>query len=435
MALSPTARPEVKALACRGCGASLTVRAPGRSVTVVCGACGAVLDAQDPDAAVIATYAQRTQVTPLIPLGRRGALKGETFEVIGFMLRQTVVEGLPYTWGEYLLYNPSLGFRWLTEYAGHWTLTKTASANPRKHADSATVTYLGTRFHHFQTSIAEVRYVIGEFPWQVRVGETADVTDYVAPPLMLSSETTERETTWSVGEHVDGARVWKAFALEGLPPVARGVGAVQPSPFDAHVSNVLWFFIGFAALAALVQVAFGILSQQRMVFERGYQYDPRAAANAVVTDSFPLTGRRSNVVIDLETSLDNNWAYFHMALVNQDTGTAKTFGREVSFYRGRDSDGDWSEGSAADRVTLPSVAAGTYYLLIEPEPRAQRMRYVVRVWRDVPRLRYFWLALVLLVIPPLIFWYRRHSFEYRRWEESDHPKRTLVTSSSDDDDD
>lgn len=420
MALKPATGPQVKALTCRGCGAPLTVRAPGRSVTVVCSACGAVLDAQDPDAAVIATYAQRTQVTPLIPLGRRGTLKGETFEVIGFMLRQTIVDKLPYTWGEYLLYHPSLGFRWLTEYTGHWTLTKTASASPKKAGE--TVTYLGTRFRHFQTAIAEVRYVVGEFPWQVRVGETADVTDYVAPPLMLSSETTERETTWSIGEHVDGPRVWTAFALEGSPPVPRGVGAVQPSPFDAHAANVGWLLLGFVAVAVLVQIAFGILSQQRLVFERGFEYDPRAATNAVVTDPFELTGRRSNVMVDLETSLLNNWAYFNLALVNQDTGTAKTFGREVSFYQGRDSDGDWSEGSAADRAILPAVASGTYYLLIEPDARAQPMRYVVRVWRDVPRTRYLWFALALLAIPPVIFWYRRYTFEYRRWQESDHPR-------------
>ena len=86
-------------------------------------------------------------------------------------------------------------------------------------------------------------------------------------------------------------------------------------------------------------------------------------------------------------------------------------------------------------MTLPSVAAGTYYLLIEPEPRTQPMRYVVRVWRDVPLVWYLWLALALLAVPPVIFWYRRHRFEYRRWEESDHPMRKLVTSSSDDDDD
>jgi hypothetical protein len=351
------------------------------------------------------------------------------------MVRRTVIDKLPYTWGEYLLYNPSLGFRWLTEYAGHWTLTKTASATPKRHGDRATVAYLGTEFRHFQTAKAEVTYVVGEFPWQVRVGQTAVVADYVDPPLILSSETTEHETTWSIGDYVEGARVWQAFALEGPPPAARGVGAVQPSPFDAHRSNVFWLFVAFVTLAVAVQLLFAIFSQHRLVFERGFEYRPGAATNAVVTDPFPLTGRRSNVALEIETSLLNNWAYFNLALINQGTGTALRFGREVSFYRGRDSDGDWTEGSAADRVVLPSVMSGTYYLLIEPEPRPQPMRYVVRVRRDVPQTGYLWIALVVLAIPPVIFWYRRHAFEYRRWQESDHPKGRGGSSAAGGDDD
>lgn len=35
---------------------------------------------------------------------------------------------------------------------------------------------------HYQTAVARVMVVVGEFHWQDRTGETATVTDYVAPP-------------------------------------------------------------------------------------------------------------------------------------------------------------------------------------------------------------------------------------------------------------
>jgi len=47
VALKPPPPPSVTALACRNCGAPLEIRALGRSVVVACGACGAMLDAQD----------------------------------------------------------------------------------------------------------------------------------------------------------------------------------------------------------------------------------------------------------------------------------------------------------------------------------------------------------------------------------------------------
>ena len=63
--------------------------------------------------------------------------------------------------------------------------------------------------------------MLGEFPWQVRVGETIAAKDYIAPPRILSSESTTAETVWSSGEYVSGAEIWQAFQLPGAPPSRR----------------------------------------------------------------------------------------------------------------------------------------------------------------------------------------------------------------------
>lgn len=427
--MTPPAPP--RALTCAACGAALQVRAPGRSVVVACPSCGVVLDADHPDVTVIAAHEQRTKVTPLLPLGTRGKIKGDPYEVIGFLVRETVIAGETFRWSEYLLYNPALGYRWLTEYAGHWTLTKTASGAPK--VRDKTVSYLNATYRHFQTATAKVAYVIGEFPWRVSVGEKANVEDYVDPPNILSHEKTASETTWSIGEYVEGRRVWEAFALPGNPPARSGVGAAQPSPFAADTRSVWLLLVTFVSAAILVHLAFAVFSQRRVVYAGHHEYR-RGAPAAVVTAPFELTGRRSNVVVHIDTHLRNAWAHFNLALVNVDTGAALDFGREVAYYTGHDSDGSWSEGSASDTVYLPSVVSGRYYLLIEPQTQLGSLPYAVTLRRDVPRPLYLLLALGLLLVPPLVFWYRRHRFEYRRWSESDHPIASLKWDTDDDED-
>jgi hypothetical protein len=292
--------------------------------------------------------------------------------------------------------------------------------------------YLNLRFRHFQTAEAEVRYVLGEFPWRVQVGDRAWVSDYVAPPHILSCERTAEETAWSIGEHIDAERLWKTFGLPGDPPARVGVGPVQPSPHAPHIGPVLQLLVGFAAAAVLVHVAFLLLAQQRTVYEGRFLYRPGAPGAAVVTDTFTLEGRRSNVVIDTRTDVSNAWVFFNFALVDADRGRALDFGREVSYHFGRDSDGAWHEGSPDDRAWLPSVGAGRYYLLIEPEAAggARPVAYTVRVRRDVPRPLYLWVVLGALAVPPALLGYRQLRFEHQRWQESDHP----MFASGDDED-
>ena len=82
---TPTGTPQVKSLNCPGCGASLTVRSFGNAVTIVCGSCNSVLDAQDPKLTILHKFhAAGNEDSPLIPLGSRGKLRGVLYEAIGF---------------------------------------------------------------------------------------------------------------------------------------------------------------------------------------------------------------------------------------------------------------------------------------------------------------------------------------------------------------
>src|SRR5260370_12116119 len=115
------------------------------------------------------------------------------------------------------------------------TLVEVGTSGSRRVA-----TLLGEKYKHFQHYEASTVYVLGEFPWQVRRGETAVLDDFISPPRLLSREQTSQEVTWSIGEYTLGADLWAAFKLKGAPPASQGIYANQPAPTKGSHALSAW---------------------------------------------------------------------------------------------------------------------------------------------------------------------------------------------------
>jgi hypothetical protein len=426
--------PKLRALECPNCGGTVELRGHGHAVNAACVQCGSVLDARTPSLEIIQRFNAQQRNPPLVPLGSRGELQGTTWEAIGFQVRQIEVEGVTYEWAEYLLYNPYTGYRYLTEYRGHWNLIRPLRLLPAVSGRKATVG--GRTYKHFQKAVAKTVSVMGEFPWQVRVGETATVNDYICPPYVLSSEETADEVVWSTGEYVKGAEIWRTFRLPGRPPAAEGVYANQPSRYTGKTRSMWAAFAWLFGLLVVLACIIGLAGRGRQVFTQSYTFSTASKAEpAFVTPVFELP--EGNVEVTIDTDLNNDWAYFSMALIDERSGDALDFGREVSYYQGQDSDGSWSEGGRLERNLLPVVPAGRYYLRIEPDMeddgRLHRVNYSVTLRSGV--MHGFWLipALFLLPLPPLWRSWRAMQFESRRWAESDYGSMFSSLSSGSDD--
>ena len=429
-------KPQVKALNCPKCGAAITLRALGQAISVVCSSCHSILDAKDPNLTILQTFDKLTSSDPpLIPLGTRGKIRGTDYEVIGFERRNIKIEGIRYFWHEYVLFNPYKGFRYLTEYQGHWNniaICKELPIIDTRFSTPPEANYLGEMYKHFQSADANTDYVLGEFPWEVRVGEHASVTDYIHPPRVLSSEKMSDEVTWSIGEYIYGKDLWSAFGLPGSPPEAQGVYENEPSPFSTNIQAVWMAFAAFALGLFILMIGFEASAKKESVFHQSYQLsrgEPKGE-NSFVTNSFNLDGRTSSVEVTTSAGVQNDWIYVNYALINQDTSQAWDFGREVSFYSGYDSDGSWSEGKQTDSVVVPSVPPGNYYLRIEPEVDRSHapMVYSVDVRRDVPVSAFYGIGFLALLIPAILVTWRSVSFERSRWSESDHPPSPMFNT-------
>jgi hypothetical protein len=414
---------QVSAFSCPNCGASITMQAQGWSVTVACGTCGSVLDALHPTLRVLQRHAERLTFTPKIPLGTRGRIKGRAYAVIGCQRVTITVEGVDYSWTEYVCFNPYHGFVYLSEYQGHWNVIEKLRTRPEEGGD--TTARLDDRtFRHFQSAQARTTFALGEFPWELRVGDEVRARDFVSPPFLLSAEGTALETTWSLGRYTPPAEMARMFGLKALDARPTGVFANEPNPHvrAARRVNRVWGWLMLTWMAMLGATLF--LSANAEVFRERAAFERQAGdANAVVLGPFELSGRTSNVRVNLQSDVSNDWLWFGLSLIDEATGQARDFSAQTSYYFGRDSDGSWSEGSQKDAVTLAEVPAGRYLLRVAPEGEpggAPQVGYDIRVTRDVPSLLFFVLSFIALLVPMLLAWWPAMGFETRRWMESDH---------------
>ena len=397
----------VKSISCPNCGGGVELRGMAHSLTAVCVNCLSMIDTASPELRVLEQFQKSAQVEPKIPLGSRGKLEGHVWEILGFQVR--VIDTS--SWEEYLLFNPYQGFRYLSHSGGHWNFIRPARGLPTKSFE-----YQGQRYRHFATYSARTDFALGEFPWQVRLNDVVFVSDYVAPPHLLSSERTEGEAVWSHGVYRTGAEIAKGFGLAQPLPPAEGVFANQPNPHELGSvwRTCLWLMVGLFAAMML----FGLLANGEQIYSQHLTYSGPGADDAVTTPQFEVAGKSSNLDIAVKAELQNDWMYLNLALVNASTDQAWVASRELERE---------SAGVASDDVTFGQVPPGRYYLRIEPEMdknsptlRYHAVHYDIEVRRNVPHYILFWLAVPLMLIPAIWKSIRRANFETSRWQESDH---------------
>ncbi len=411
-------------MACPNCGGPLSLIAPDKAERVTCPNCDSLLDVNQGNLSFLKSLIPPANAPSFVaPIGAEGTFAGDVkFKIIGAVVRSVTMDGVQYFWHEYLLYNPSIGFRWLVHSDNHWNFIE--PVNPADVGQDnvfnagSTVDYNGRKFKIFQDAPAVVEYVKGEFYWRVEQGETVRAIDYVAAPVMLSQEISANEINWSAGTYMTNDEVEKAFGISGLPR-PWGVGPNQPFTAKFYYTwgalPLLLLFLVAIFMIPLSGFTSTILNQEVIL----PPLTNATTAQAVFSQPFDIKANR-NVRITAGAQVDNSWADLDMDLVNDQTEEVESVNVPVEYYSGSDSDGAWTEGGKTNDATLSSLPAGKYTLRVEGtwQNWQKQMPVTVKVEQNVNRGVNFICALLILLIMPVIGLIRKISFESSRWKDS-----------------
>ena len=258
---------------CPSCGASLEYHA-GFGQTVACSFCRAIVGLEGWRRTVLLKQQELDQRVPAIPLGSKAMLnmkhaqrhthppplagegegtgmagfiirggniampvRGDEYEAIGFMA-QSDNEGSE--WEEYILYSKAGGFLWLTHADGAWYLGEVLNSLPEERGDR--VYHAGKLFRKVSLYRACTKFVLGEFNWQVKIGDEAEVTEWVSGNSNLSRETYPNEVTWTYSSKLPAAMLAKAFGLPQLPAL----------PTTVKPGRIPWSWVLYASTGAFL---------------------------------------------------------------------------------------------------------------------------------------------------------------------------------------
>lgn len=427
-------------IACPNCGAPIQLLNPEQTESVVCASCGNLLSPTAGGLQVLDNLAKNQVARPSIPLGRKGTLRGVLYTVIGYMRRYTIVDGQRYFWGEYLLYSDK-GYAWLVEDNGHFMLARTI-ANSDITKSLAGYMYQGKRFKAFFENEAYVDSVVGEFYWAVRIGEKVVMSDYIAPPQVISIEKNENEIITSLSDHVPRSEVEKAFVVTLPRDASDEVPVSSPKP-GVHPG----ILAGLAAAAMVVMFVLALIHgatyPEQPVVTMPLAVDPKLgyamnfvgprpadpARSVTYSESFAVPKGPTTVGFSLRTTAVNVWVGGECALINDNTGEVLEFAVDTGFYEGYTGGEHWTEGSHTNTEYLAGVSPGYYSVrcatdwepyngigAYQPVPIPPTADLQVVVNQRAYAMALIILALLWLPFAVTVFWRMQH--EKSRWANS-----------------
>ncbi len=415
-------KPLARTFHCTNCGGPVTIRYPGASLSVVCPNCHSIIDAMDENCTVLIKYFKATSIfKPVLELGTRGKLKGRTWEVIGYMVRTDAKSS--YQWDEYLLFNPYYGFRWLTEDNGQWNFVRTIKRKPD--SDKSAVAILGDKTYKlFNSGIARVDYVIGEFYWRVAMGSQVTMNDYLKPPEMLSSERDDNEVVWSISEYITPKEVKDAFSPNKDLPRPFGLNPTEPEDELVEFQKIRLLFLIFCVVVTCAQFHSWRMADNTRVLDYTNTFVPNTKKTDTTTPVFVLERDKGNVAITTSAPVRNSWFWIGGEMVNNDTGESYPFEQSVEYYYGTDSDGAWSEGGNTSTLQISSVPKGKYYINLDYESGSfvttDPQPFEIAIYRNVPTFENWLWTLFFLSVLPVISFMKMRRTEVERWSNSDY---------------
>ncbi|MBL8469704.1 DUF4178 domain-containing protein [Methyloversatilis discipulorum] len=233
----------VSTLICPVCGAPAAV-VPGATQHLTCPSCRSQISLAAGQAEVVQReVADVTAVGATLQAGETLTIDGVAWRLMGWMCCGVPGDASEPDWYEYLLFAPMHGFQWLIETQEGWQQAQVLDDWPESFTDTS-VELRGLRYTRRYLYRAEVRAVVGAFPWCARVGDRTEIGEYVSGKWVLNLERGAHEMGWSQARPVETDTV-ASWAGRKLATIARGRRAAEVAPSGggkAALRPVAWVF-------------------------------------------------------------------------------------------------------------------------------------------------------------------------------------------------
>jgi hypothetical protein len=159
------------------------------------------------------------------------------------------------------------------------------------------------------------------------------------------------------------------------------------------------------------------------------------AEQTASSQPFDLTSNK-NVRILASANVNNTWADLDVDLYNEQNQEIESVHVPIEYYSGVEDGESWSEGDQNQDATISSPGAGHYTLQVHGtwEQWQQPVNVQLKVEQGVNRGVNFCCAFILLLLVPVLGFFRKFSFESARWRDSMFGSSAASSSSSSDDD-
>lgn len=356
-----------------------------------------------------------------------------------------VVQGRHYTVGGIVQYRDEEGNRstdydligkgdeivGLEETDGEWTLNRYLPNGARLVKKTAERAELFKQSFTFDDRYpVEVTAAAGEFEEPVAAGDKARFDYYEGSEYGLTAELSPagQVLAWYLSYAIRadeirapagrklsapagiGGRLSGFLGLSGAG--ASASPATGKSPLvqkPATGSQIVRWSLIFAAIAIVLHVLFMATAQNKKVLDSGLRQTGAAKQSSWISEPFELGGRRSNVQVQAQTNLNNQWMGFELALVNKSSGKVFHLYEDASHWHGYDGGERWSEGTPRPEFYFSSIPAGTYVLEVMTYADVPNIQYQLILHRDVPRGSYLLYILIAFAVLPGLYLLRRYA--------------------------
>lgn len=411
---------------CPSCDASVAVHSR-EAMSVVCPQCHKTLNVSRTEATVLDLAAQVDRPPVPFRMGQKGSLRGVDYTIVGHVRYVERDEGV-YRSDEFLMFSEAVGYQWLIFENNHFSFCRELDERPtgfepRIAQAKQSFKFLEKKWRVFEHGYSEVEWVEGELPWVAQIGDQNYYMDAVCPPYLLTAEWTETEMEWYEAEYLPRQEVCDGFGVDP-ESIYKPIGVAphqvfERSPFRKQARWIMWASVlvfGFFMFKAIGTS--GRSAGSTVV-------TPEQYADEFLTESFQILDKDSLCEAEFSSPVDNSWEYFDVAVVNSKDEAVLDFSVNISYYHGYDG-GSWSEGSRTEKVPFKLAEPGDYRFLLKGQagrantPQAGAGYPVtIKVQEGIQLARYYLAFAIFAFAWICIEWFRKASFEAKRWSESD----------------